>query len=66
MTAEREMARVVRSWLREDEHDSADRVLEIVLARTWQETAGLATSGLAMLVVIAIVWVGRRRPAPVR
>jgi hypothetical protein len=27
------MARVVRSWLREDEHESADRVLEIVLAR---------------------------------
>jgi len=33
MTAEREMARVVRSWLREEEHESADRVLEIVLAR---------------------------------
>ena len=33
MTAEREMARVVRSWLLEDEPDSADRVLEIVLDR---------------------------------
>ena len=33
MTAEREITRVVRSWLREDEHDSADLVLEIVLAR---------------------------------
>jgi hypothetical protein len=33
MTAEREMTRVVRSWLREDEHDSADRVLETVLDR---------------------------------
>ena len=33
MTAEREITRVVRSWLREDEHDSADLVLETVLAR---------------------------------
>jgi hypothetical protein len=33
MTAEREMARIVRSWLQEDERDSADHVLEIVLDR---------------------------------
>ena len=33
MTAERETARTVRSWLREDEHESADRILEIVLDR---------------------------------
>ena len=33
MTAERDTNRIVRSWLREDEHDSADRVLMTVLAR---------------------------------
>jgi hypothetical protein len=33
MTAERGLARVVRSWLREEEHESADRILETVLAR---------------------------------
>jgi hypothetical protein len=33
MTAERDTGRIVRSWLREDEHDSADRVLMTVLAR---------------------------------
>ena len=33
MSAEHDVTRVVRSWLREDEHDSADRVLESVLSR---------------------------------
>jgi hypothetical protein len=33
MSAERELDRIVRSWLREDEHDSADDVLQSVLAR---------------------------------
>lgn len=33
MTAERDTTRVVRSWLRADEHESADRVLHAVLAR---------------------------------
>lgn len=33
MTAERQITRIVRSWLREDEHESADRILETVLAR---------------------------------
>ncbi len=33
MTADRETARIVRSWLREDEHETADRVLVTVLAR---------------------------------
>ncbi|HZM72626.1 MAG TPA: hypothetical protein VFC71_04560 [Candidatus Polarisedimenticolia bacterium] len=32
MTAERDMTRVVRSWLRTDEHESAARVLDNVLA----------------------------------
>ena len=31
MVADRNLARVVRSWLRTDEHESADRVLETVL-----------------------------------
>jgi hypothetical protein len=33
MTADRDTTRIVRSWLRTDEHESADRVLETVLAR---------------------------------
>jgi hypothetical protein len=33
MTAPIDLSRVVRSWLREDEHESAQRVVEIVLAR---------------------------------
>ena len=33
MDAEREVARSVRSWLRTDGYESADRVLEVVLAR---------------------------------
>lgn len=32
MNAERDMTRIVRSWLRTDEHESADRVLDNVLA----------------------------------
>jgi hypothetical protein len=32
MSAERDTTRIVRSWLRVDEHESADRVLQIVLA----------------------------------
>jgi hypothetical protein len=31
MSAERDMTRIVRSWLQVDEHESADRVLDIVL-----------------------------------
>jgi hypothetical protein len=33
MSTDRDMTRIVRSWLRTDEHESADRVLDIVLAR---------------------------------
>jgi len=33
MSADRDITRIVRSWLRTDEHESADRVLDIVLAR---------------------------------
>jgi hypothetical protein len=31
MSAERDMTRIVRSWLQVDEHESADRILDIVL-----------------------------------
>ena len=31
MSAERDTTRIVRSWLRTDEHESADRVLDTVL-----------------------------------
>ena len=33
MTADLDTTRIVRSWLRTDEHESADRVLDTVLAR---------------------------------
>ena len=33
MSTERDTSRIVRSWLRTDEHDSADRVLGVVLDR---------------------------------
>jgi hypothetical protein len=33
VSANLDISRVVRSWIREDEHDSADRVLEIVLSQ---------------------------------
>lgn len=33
MSAERDVNRIVRSWIRAEEHDSADRVLQIVLSR---------------------------------
>jgi hypothetical protein len=33
MSADRDTTRIVRSWLRTDEHESADRILETVLAR---------------------------------
>ncbi len=33
MSAERDLNRIVRSWLRTDEHDSADAILGIVLSR---------------------------------
>jgi hypothetical protein len=33
MSAERDVNRIVRSWIRADEHESADRVLQTVLSR---------------------------------
>ena len=33
MSADREVTRIVRSWLQTDEHESAERVLDAVLGR---------------------------------
>jgi hypothetical protein len=33
MSANHDISRVVRSWIREDEHDSADHILQVVLSR---------------------------------
>jgi len=33
MSANNDISRVVRSWIREDEHDSADNILQVVLSR---------------------------------
>jgi hypothetical protein len=33
MTAERDISRILRSWLRRDEHESAERILHTVLSR---------------------------------
>ena len=71
MTAERDTSRIVRSWLREDEHDSADRVLMTVLDRldttpqrrskwpAWRDLRmnklALTAAATAMVLVVAIV-----------
>ncbi len=70
MSAERDVTRVVRSWLREDVHDYADRVLEIVLSRldttpqrrsfwpAWRSPMKSQTKALiavAAVVVVAVV-----------
>lgn len=33
MSADRELTRIVRSWLQTDEHESADRVLDVIIGR---------------------------------
>jgi hypothetical protein len=61
MSAERDVMRVVRSWLREDEHDSADRVLEIVLdrldttpqRRSWWPARRVSPMGAPIRIAIA-------------
>jgi hypothetical protein len=42
MDSERDVTRIVRSWLREDGHESADRVLDDVLALLDTNTQGLS------------------------
>ena len=61
MSAERDVNRIVRSWLREDEHDSADRVLGIVLdqldatpqRRAWWPARRSVTMNYAKLAIAA-------------
>jgi len=70
MSAERDTTRIVRSWLQVDEHESADRVLEIVLAgldaapqrRSWWPTWRFATMNniriaiaAAAVVIVAVI-----------
>ncbi|MDQ3688603.1 MAG: hypothetical protein M3406_00930 [Chloroflexota bacterium] len=73
MSSERETTRIVRSWLRVDEHESANRVLDFVLDRldstpqrraTWWPAWRLTTMntplkfGLAAVVVAVAAMVG--------
>jgi hypothetical protein len=70
MNAERETTRIVRSWLGEDEHESAERILSIVLDRlattpqhrSWwpvrrpfMSTYAKLVAAAAALVVVAVV-----------
>lgn len=71
MSTERDTTRIVRSWLRTDEHESADRVLDNVLAlldatpqrRSWwparriadMNTVAKLAASLAAVVVAAVV-----------
>ena len=71
MSANHDISRVVRSWIREEEHDSADRVLQVVLSRldstpqrrSWwpawrspQINRSLTiAAGIAAVVVLAVV-----------
>jgi hypothetical protein len=72
MNTDRDTARIVRSWLRTDEHDSADRVLDHVLAvldatpqhRPWWPVRRIADMNLfaklatAAALVLVVVVVG--------
>jgi hypothetical protein len=74
MNVERDVPRVVRSWLREDDHESADRVLELVLAQldtTRQRRSGWPARrvrsmntpiriALAAAAVVVVAFVGLR------
>jgi hypothetical protein len=79
MTADRDTTRIVRSWLRTDEHESADRVLEDVLASldTTPQRRHLWPSrrfpimrnttlryGIAVAAVIVVAIIGYRYLAP--
>ena len=71
MSTERDTTRIVRSWLRTDEHESADRVLDNVFAlldatpqrRSWwparriadMNTVAKLATSLAAVVVAAVV-----------
>ncbi len=70
MTTDRDTTRMVRSWLRTDEHESADRVLEAVLASLdttpqrrlwWPSRRFTKMNTLTRLAVAAAACPGRRR-----
>ena len=71
MTTDRDTTRIVRSWLRTDEHESADRVLDTVLAQLdatpqrrprWPEQSPemdrLARLAIAVAAVVVVAIVG--------
>jgi hypothetical protein len=72
MSAERDVNRIVRSWIRAEEHESADRVLQIVLSRLdttpqrrhmWSPRRfafvnKLAPAAIAAVAVVAVAFVG--------
>ncbi len=72
MSAELDVNRIVRSWIRAEEHDSADRVLQIVLSRldttpqrrhVWSlrrdfHVNKLAPAAIAAAAVVAVAVVG--------
>jgi hypothetical protein len=72
MSTERDMTRIVRSWLRADKHESADRVLDHVLAlvdttpqrRSWwparriTDMSTFAKFGLAAAAVVVVAVIG--------
>jgi hypothetical protein len=73
MNTDRDTARIFRSWLRTDEHDSADRVLDHVLAvldatpqhRPWWPVRRIADMNLfAKLATAAALVLVRPEPRP--
>jgi hypothetical protein len=78
MSTERDVTRIVRSWMREDEHESADRVLDAVLDQldtTPQRRAGwpawrtpimnkFVAIGLGAAAVVVALLVGAQLLAP--
>lgn len=71
MSASKDFTRVVRSWIREEEHDSADHILQVVLSRldstpqrrswwpAWRSSEMNRTltiaAGMAAVLVLAVV-----------
>ena len=79
MSTDRDTTRIVRSWLRTDEHESADRVLDVVLdqldttpqrrftwwpARRFPEMNNTAKLALAAAAVVVAAFLGIRFLAP--
>ena len=75
MSTDRDTTRIVRSWLRTDENESADRVLDAVLdqldtipqrrtawwpARTFPHVSNYAKLAMATAAVLTLVFVGMR------